>query len=54
MVTKFSTEIVSIWNIFSTKINKDLKNDMDEILEKSVAEAEGIYPKLRTTLSAEY
>ena len=50
MVTKFSAEIVNIWSIFSAKINKDLKNDMDYILEKSITEAEGIYPQLRKVL----
>lgn len=50
MVTKFSAEIINIWRIFSAKINKDLKNDMDYILEKSITEAEGIYPQIRKEL----
>lgn len=50
MVTNFSAEIVSIWRMFSSKIDKDLKKDMDNVLIKSIREAEGIYPQIKEAL----
>ncbi len=52
MVNKFSAEIVSIWSIFSAKIDKDLKKNMDKVLKKSISEAEGIYPQIKEVLDS--
>jgi hypothetical protein len=52
MVTKFSAEIVSIWRMFSSKIDKDLKKDMGNVLKETIREAEGIYPQIKETLEA--
>lgn len=52
MVVEFSVEIVKIWDIFSRKIDKNLKIQMDKSLEKAINEAEAIYPQINVLLTA--